>query len=234
MKILFSPSEGKNIPTLSSEMSERNTKIYARYLGFIQSASESEIAKMMGYSKLSEVANSLSHITPNPKLSPAIELYSGVAYDALSYQELKEDEKQWIDEHTLIFSNLFGAIGARELLPFYKLKQGEGFANFSTKEIYKSQESELDELLSEEFVLDLRAEFYKKLYMPKGHHFSMEFYKNGKKVSHFGKYYRGIVLRELAKCKGMEGIEQRLEQYGLQSTESKNSKNCTTLTFCIS
>lgn len=234
MKILFSPSEGKNIPTLVNAMSERNAKIYERYLGFIQSSNESEIAKMMGYSKLSEVANSLSHITPNPKLSPAIELYSGVAYDALSYEKLKEDEKQWIDEHTLIFSNLFGAVGAKELLPFYKLKQGEGFANFSTKEIYKSQESKLDELLSKEFVLDLRAEFYKKLYMPKEHHFSMEFYKNGKKVSHFGKYYRGIVLRELAKCKGMEGIEQRLEQYGLKSTESKNSKNCTTLTFCIS
>lgn len=234
MKILFSPSEGKNIPILSSMMSERNAKIYERYLGFIQSSSESEIGKMMGYTKLSEITQALSLITLTPKLSYAIELYSGVAYDALSYTTLQEDEKSWIDDQTLIFSNLFGAVSAKELLPFYKLKQGEGFADFGTKEIYQSQESELDRLLSGEFVLDLRAEFYKKLYMPKEHHFSMEFYKNGKKVSHFGKYYRGIVLRELAKCKGMEGIEQRLEQYGLHSEGSKNSKNCTTLTFCIS
>lgn len=234
MKILFSPSEGKNIPTLNGVMSEENTKIYKQYLEFVQSSNESEIGKMMGYTKLSEITQALSLITLTPKLSPAIELYSGVAYDALSYEGLKDEEKQWIDEHTLIFSNLFGAVGAKELLPFYKLKQGEGFADFSTKEVYKTQESKLDKILSKEFVLDLRAEFYKKLYMPKSHHFSIEFYKNGKKVSHYGKYYRGIVLRELAKCKGMEGLEQRLESYGLQSRGSKNSKICTTLTFCIS
>lgn len=234
MKVLFSPSEGKIFPTLEGKMSEKISKIYQTYLAFTQSASDDEIGKMMGYCKLHDTNQALSAITSSSKLARAIELYDGVAYDALSYNTLELKEKAWIDEHTLIFSNLFGAVGADELLPFYKLKQGEGFANFSTKEIYKSQESELDRLLDDEFVLDLRAEFYKKLYMPKVHHFSMEFYKNGKKVSHFGKYYRGIVLRELAKCKGMEGIEKRLEEYGLKNNGSKNSKNCTTLTFCIS
>lgn len=234
MKILFSPSEGKIFPSHQAMMSEGNSKIYQKYLEFITQASEGEIAKAMGYSKLSEVAQALSHITQEPKLSRAIELYDGVAYEALDFPTLPQDSKQWLIENTLIFSNLFGAVGAGELLPFYKLKQGEGFASFSTKAIYKDQESKLDKILESEFVLDLRAEFYKKLYMPKSHHFSMEFYKNAKKISHFGKYYRGIVLRELALNKGFEGIEERVEKYGIQSKEIKNSKNCTTLTFCIS
>ncbi|WP_305862693.1 peroxide stress protein YaaA [Helicobacter cholecystus] len=234
MKVLFSPSEGKIFPTLEGKMSEKISKIYKSYFDFTQSATERELGKMMGYSKLRDITQALGVITSSPKLSSAIELYNGVAYDALAYHTLKEEERAWINRHTLIFSNLFGAVGAEELLPFYKLKQGEGFSAFSSKEVYKACERELDEVLNEEFVLDLRAEFYKKLYMPKVHHFSMEFYKNGKKVSHFGKYYRGIVLRELAKCKGMEGIEEALEQYGLLSSGSKNSKICTTLTFTLS
>lgn len=233
MKILFSPSEDKIFPSQRGVMSERVEGIYQRYFEFISSASEGEIAKAMGYSKLSEVAQALSHITQEPKLGKAIELYSGVAYDALDFPSLPQDSKQWLSKNTLIFSNLFGAVSAEELLPFYKLKQGEGFASFSTKEVYQKQESEIDESLEGEFVLDLRAEFYKKLYMPKSHHYSMEFYKNGKKVSHFGKYYRGIVLRELALNRGFEGIEERVREYGIQSEGIKNSKNCTTLTFCI-
>ena len=233
MKILFSPSEGKIFPSQKGVMSKRVEGLYQRYFEFISSASDGEIAKVMGYSKLSEVAQALSHILPKPTLSRAIELYSGVAYDALDFPSLPQDSKQWLSKNTLIFSNLFGAVGAGELLSFYKLKQGEGFGSFSTKEVYQEQESEIDKSLEGEFVLDLRAEFYKKLYMPKFHHYSMEFYKNGKKVSHFGKYYRGIVLRELALAKGFEGIEERVEKYAIKSEGIKNSKNCTTLTFGI-
>ncbi|ANV98596.1 hypothetical protein BBW65_07215 [Helicobacter enhydrae] len=235
MKILFSPSEGKRyIKSSKSEgMLERHQRIYDAYADFVGKATLEELSRITGFSKEKEILEFLEKMQ-KPSLQRAIELYDGVAYDALDYGSLTSEQRHFVSESVLIFSNLFGVVGADSLLPFYKLKQGTGFGGFGTKNLYQEQYEIYREMIEGEFVVDLRAEFYKKLYSVGEHCFEFEFLKDGKKVSHYAKYYRGLVLRVIAQNASLDGIEEALEEYGLQSVGSKESSKKTTLIFAIS
>ena len=51
--------------------------------------------------------------TPTMKV---IQRYEGVAFDYLEYNNLNENEKTYIDENVLIFSNIFGVLKAGMLV----------------------------------------------------------------------------------------------------------------------
>lgn len=55
---------------------------------------------------------------------PAIERYTGVLYDALSYSSLPASLQKKIDDQVVIFSGLWGALKPKDLIPDYKLKMG--------------------------------------------------------------------------------------------------------------
>jgi len=57
----------------------------------------------------------------------------------------------------------------------------------------------LDTLTAAGEILDLRAGYYDKFFVPSQPVTTMKFMKEGKVVSHWAKAYRGIVLRHLAK-----------------------------------
>lgn len=91
----------------------------------------------------------------------AIQRYEGVAYDYLNYNSLEVSAQKYIDENTLIFSNIFGVIKADDKIPDYKLKQGESFENLKIDKFYSDNFSQtLDNYLLDEDILDLRAGFY--------------------------------------------------------------------------
>ncbi|MCE3046697.1 YaaA family protein [Helicobacter kayseriensis] len=230
MKILFSPSEGKVYTSSQSPLANRVKIIHQAYLDFVQNAEVGELQKIWGLKKLEEIQK-VRQQSMHYGVLPAIECYSGVAYEALGFSSLDCEARKVILDSVVIFSNLFGPISAKENLPFYKLKQGEGFAHFKTKTLYQELEKELDEMLQGECIIDLRAEFYQKLYVPKSHYFTFEFLKNGKRVSHYAKYYRGVALREIAKNGGIYKIEEHLE--GLHFLGSEDKMNCTKLVFAI-
>lgn len=230
MKILFSPSEGKNYPAQKTPLSPKISELHKQYLDFVCNADLLKLQKMWGIKKEEELLR-LKEQSLLANTARAIECYSGVAYEALDFVSLKQKEQNFILDSVLICSNLFGIVSAKENLPFYKLKQGEGFGEFETKTLYRAMENELDILLEKEFVIDLRAEFYQKLYTIKSHHFTFEFLKNGKRVSHYAKHYRGIVLREIAKNQGINKIEECLE--GLKFLGSKEEKSRTILVFAL-
>ena len=56
----------------------------------------------------------------------------------------------------------------------------------------------LDKYLKDNEILDLRAGFYQKAYKLELPHTKVEFFKNGKKSTHYSKYYRGLLLRNIA------------------------------------
>ena len=131
---------------------------------------------------------------------PAILRYTGVAYDYLDYPTLNDKEQNFIDNSLIIFSNILGAIKAGENIPNYKSKQGEKLGDFIIEKFYKKETSStLDSYLKDELIVDLRAGFYDKFYVPNKPYITMKFIKNGKVVSHWAKAYRGKVVRELAK-----------------------------------
>ena len=129
----------------------------------------------------------------------AIVRYDGVAYDYLDYQTLTPKEQNYIDDYTIIFSNLFGPIKAGDAIPDYKLKQGSTIGTLAPEKFYKEYfRASLDELIEDGEVLDLRAGFYDKFYIPKNPITTLKFLKEGKVVSHWAKAYRGRVLRMIA------------------------------------
>ncbi|NPA63728.1 MAG: YaaA family protein [Epsilonproteobacteria bacterium] len=124
----------------------------------------------------------------------AVRRYTGVAYKYLDYDSLPSDAQSYIDDRLIIFSNLFGVLCAKDLIPFYKLKQGSAVGDIKPEKYYKERLKTID--LGDE-VLDLRAGYYEKFYKPK-YCVKMKFLKNDKVVSHWAKAYRGKIAREIA------------------------------------
>ena len=210
MKILFSPSEAKsdfkgpstlhkNSFCFSNKFDER-VSVLKKFTTFITNMSDDSLQKIFGIKDINE-CHKLRDIDLFTSFTcKAIKRYTGVAYKYLEFDTLQEKEKEFIQNNTIIFSNLFGPILANDEIPYYKFKQGESIDGFKPEQFYKKKFSqELDDYIQDELVIDLRAGFYEKFYKITQPYITMKFIKNGKVVSHWAKAYRGKVLRQLAK-----------------------------------
>jgi cytoplasmic iron level regulating protein YaaA (DUF328/UPF0246 family) len=242
MKILFSPSETKiqggtkkfNNKTdyLFPTLYDKHKHVLKLYQLYIENSSNEALHKLFGLKDISEYKN--INIFEDPFMK-AVERYTGVAYDYLLYHDMNKNEQNFIDHNMIIFSNLFGPILAGSYIPNYRLKQGEKIGNFPIEKYYKDHFSlELDNLLENEFTIDLRAGFYLKFYKPKINHITMKFIKNGKVVSHWAKAYRGKIAKELAHYQPENEKEfQKIEFETLKINEIIKRKNVTEYIFDI-
>lgn len=241
MYILFSPSEGKQTPAKSRckraleflfHTTPYKQNALNAYLATLRSGDESLICRIFGTKTLEldtlALAQNLLH---TPRL-PAIELYNGVAYKALDFGNLPQDSQAFLLQSVLICSNLFGFVRASDELPFYKLHQGKGMKDFALQTLYTAQKHDMDTLLANHEVLDLRAEIYAKVYPLDMPHTQISFLKNGKKLSHASKLYRGLYLRQLAlsasrakKQKHIFCSETTQSKVASDITESKHSQD---------
>ncbi|MDD2383091.1 MAG: YaaA family protein [Sulfurospirillaceae bacterium] len=245
MKILFSPSETKTShgtfqpiseqSFLFPELYSKRLEVLKRYQDILNQCDLTTLQQLFGIkdkSKCLELATSDIFSTLTYK---AIERYSGVAYESLSYHTLSQEEKDFLDHNTIVFSNLFGPLLANNLLPDYKLHQGISLLGFRPELFYKDIFTPaLDSFLKNEFIIDLRAGFYEKFYTLKQPYITMKFLKNGKVVSHFAKAYRGLMLRELAHYKPINEDALRLIRFeNLSIYEIVTSKLKTEYVFNI-
>ncbi|MBD5164499.1 YaaA family protein [Helicobacter sp.] len=235
MWILFSPSEKKCL-THQKEQRIKNQPFYQdficdiglketlkAYKELLQSGKESEIKRVFGVKNidLDEIACA-QNLMQSPLL-PAVLRYIGVAFSALDFEYLPKDAQEYLNRHLLIFSNLLGLLRAKDKIPYYDLKQGEGFqwggVQFDTKSFYAKNSDKIWEYLIKQNknpkdsleILDLRAGFYQKCFLLDkipphldSYHlviYQPNFIKNGKVVSHYAKHYRGALLRACAKEK---------------------------------
>ncbi|WP_456449546.1 YaaA family protein [Hydrogenimonas sp.] len=231
MTILFAPSEGKrpggDLPPVDveafrfPELYDHRYEAMKRYDDFVESADREALRKLFGIKEERLLERYRTGIFAAPTMK-AVERYDGVAYEHLDYANLPERAKHYIDEHLIIFSNLFGPVCAKDRLPDYKLKQGERIGAFAPETFYRERfgRTLTDYLESRGPIVDLRAGFYEKFYKIPLPHFTMKFLKNGKAVSHWAKAYRGIVLREMAE-RAVESEEElfRMEVEGLAIEE---------------
>lgn len=244
MKILFSPSEGKNstkiiskedsfdfLDTLAVGGEELKENVF-RYIEIL-SSEDSVLCKLFGSKNLNSksILDEMSLCSNMGKSSrtEAIRLYDGVAYKALDFSHLSSNSQEYIFKNVLIFSNLFGMVRADDGLPFYKYNQNFKSNDFGLAQLYKKLTPKIDRYLQDEKILDLRAEIYIKAYEIKGEHTRVEFFKNGKKVSHYAKYYRGIYLKELSE-KQSDNLED-MQIKDLELIDVKHHKNITTLIY---
>lgn len=240
LKILFSPSEGKNCggnTQLKSHLfgaTNARDEILKRYNEIVLSGDEEAITKLFGIKKISDCQPYIQDIFNAPLMS-AIERYQGVAYDYLAFDTLREDEKNHLKNNTIIFSNLYGPILAGDLIANYKVKQSNTVGDIAPESFYKDRFSyQLDLYLAEHEILDLRAGYYDKFYKITKPYTTLKFLKNGKSVSHWAKAYRGIVLREVA-VNAIETIDDfiALEIDNLVISEIKKIKNKTEIIYNI-
>ena len=209
MKILFSPSEAKLSGgsgaalhadgMLFPELFDLRKTIIDAYTDYIRHADDAALQKLLGVKKADELSRVRSLDLYRDPTMKAIRRYSGVAYEYLDYKTLPEPAQRCLDENLIIFSNLFGPILARDMIPWYKLKQGEKLGDLAIEKYYAEHFTPtLDAFLDGEFIIDLRAGFYFKFYKLKQPYITLKFIKNGKVVSHWAKAYRGMVVRALA------------------------------------
>ena len=208
MKILLAPAESKkeggdNKPYCKDnfafeELFDIRDKVFNTYEEFVQNQSVEELSKWFGLKKESEVIKYQESLKDKPTMK-AIQRYTGVAFDAISYDDLKKEEQNYIDENVVIFSNLFGPLKADDLIPDYKFKQGAKLSDLNIEKFYKDKTTDyLDEYVEGE-IIDLRAGHYEKFYKStKANVLTFKFIKNGKVVSHWAKHYRGEVLKQLS------------------------------------
>ena len=239
LKILFSPSEGKNNGGDKEKSkllgaTDARDEILKTYNNIVNSKKEDDIKKLFGFKKFSDCEPYIVDIFNSPFMD-AIERYQGVAYDYLEYQNLNEDAKNYIKQNTIIFSNLYGPIYAGDKIPNYKVKQGNNIGDIVPDKFYKDRFSyQLDLLLANDDILDLRAGYYDKFYKPNKSYTTLKFLKGGKVVSHWAKAYRGLVLKAIANA-NTQNIEdfKKLEIEGLSIHEIKTIKNKTEIVYNI-
>ncbi|NPA55222.1 MAG: YaaA family protein [Epsilonproteobacteria bacterium] len=240
MKILFSPSEGKTSlgihPPINKnsfifpELFDKRQFILDKYNKYIFSLSDTELNEYFGIKNGVDFRVNIF----DEKTCKAILRYSGVAYDYLQYDTLEAQAQKYIDQNTIIFSNLFGPIKADDLLPIYRMKQGRNIPDVEIDKYYKTHfKNKLDEYLQDELVVDLRAGHYDKFYKPI-RFITMKFLKNNKIVSHWAKAYRGMVLKEIA-TNNISTKEEllNLKIPNLSIKEIQQTRNKTTIIYDI-
>jgi len=208
MTILLAPSETKQkggtgrfdpARLLFPELSPLRTELLDYYRTILRRGDPKELQALFGLKKPDEIARYSALDPLNAPVLPAVERYTGVAYDHLDYPSLPTKAQAYVREHVVIFSNLFGPVLAGDLLPDYRLKQGVGLGEIRTEVKYREAATPLlDAFLNDEEILDLRAGYYDKFYKPTLPYTTLKFLKDGKVVSHWAKAYRGLVLRHLA------------------------------------
>ncbi|PZT49081.1 hypothetical protein B6S12_00365 [Helicobacter valdiviensis] len=251
MWIFFSPSEKKILTSTQEVKNNRDffkdflskmglQEALKEYVRFLQTENETKILKCFGTKKINlEELSKAQNIFSEPLLE-AILRYCGVAFLALDYQNLDCKAKDYLKKRVLIFSNLFGILRAEDKIPYYDLKQGEGFYGFNTKEFYaKNTSFYKDFLKTQKEILDLRAGFYQQCFkiqmvLKEEEMLVYEpiFYKNQKVVSHYAKHYRGILLKECAKAQ-LQSLKdlQDLQIDGLELIKIEREEQKTKLIY---
>lgn len=239
IKILFSPSEGKNSGGAETKnelfgAQDARDEILQEYNKVVLSGDEDAIKGLFGFKKMSDCEPYIKDVFTSV-LMPAIKRYNGVAYEYLDIKTLDAKALLYLKQNTIIFSNLYGPLLGGDKIANYKVKQGNNIGEIAPDKFYKDRFSyQLDLYLSSCEILDLRAGYYDKFYKINKPYTTLKFLKDGKSVSHWAKAYRGLVLRELAKH-SISSIEEfmALEIETLQVKEIKVIKNKTEIVYNI-
>ena len=114
LKVLFSPSEGKNSggeesPKELLGSNEAREEILNEYNKIATSGDEEAIKSLFGFKKMSDCEAYANNVFNSPLMS-AIERYQGVAYDYLDISTLDAEQVEYLKKNTIIFSNLYGPI----------------------------------------------------------------------------------------------------------------------------
>jgi uncharacterized protein len=176
MLILLPPSEGKNQPASKSKLN---------------------LAKLAFSDHLLDIRTRL--VTKTLTTAPAakaIDVYSGVLYQALDWGSLSATAKARGDKSLLIISAIFGVLRPNDVIPNYKAKIKSSDWKVALKPVLDGLEADL--------IIDCRSSTYAGVWQsPPDRTVAIRVFKKEKGkisvITHLSKKYRGELTRELLK-----------------------------------
>jgi len=202
MKILIPPSEGKAKTkpsrTLFSDTDFRFSREVNQVVRLLELIDDEDLRSVYGTSaEKALMFHRQNQDIFNSPCAPAIERYTGVVYEHISWSGLSENAKDYMEKYIYIFSGLFGLLTPKTPIPDYKLKMNVLSLQHHWNPILTNA------LKNELVIIDLLPQVHRKAYTPnKGNVVPVDFLilNKGKKTAagHFGKAVKGEFIRYIA------------------------------------
>ena len=202
MKILIPPSEGKSrvkvTKTLFSDTNFRFKREVNQVVRLLELIDDEDLRSVYGTSaEKALMFHRQNQDIFNSPCAPAIERYTGVVYEHISWSTLSEKAKDYMEKYIYIFSGLFGLLTPKTPIPDYKLKMNILSLQHHWNPILT------EALKDDESIIDLLPQVHRKAYTPnKKNVIPVDFliFNKGKKTAagHFGKAVKGEFIRYMA------------------------------------
>lgn len=211
MLILLPPSESKTVPQdgacldlhdMSFPQLTEAREVMMNRLADISAREDAGELLKAGPSLAEEIErNRRLHTEPS---KPALEVYTGVLYDALGHESLSAHARDRARRTVVIISALWGAVTPADRIPAYRLSMGSKAAPRGTLAAWWRSELKpvLDDVSRGQLVIDCRSSTYAAAWKAPVENtvtVRVERERGGKRqvVSHMAKHYRGKVARTL-------------------------------------
>ena len=203
MKFLIPPSEGKSVLNSTDILFKETDFVFKKHVNQIHK--KLKLLRVNDYKKVYGVEGEKAKLIHKQNLnikkslcSTAIERYTGTVFSNIGFDTFNQTEKDFFNEHFLVFSGLFGMVSPMTLIPNYKLKM-------NVLQLHKIWNPILTkELEQENIIFDLLPQIHKKAYHnDKSQNIDFVILKNGNKIhaGHFGKMVKGKFIHFVCKNK---------------------------------
>ena len=217
MRILLPPSEGKTAPARGRPVAL--TRLSAPGLRAERETVISAIARLCSgptgpaRSALGLGPRQDSEIIRNTRLrqapaAPAIDVYTGVLFDALDVTTLTSSARARLAETTRVQSALFGVVAADDAIPAYRLSADSTLPPLGVMSRWWAPRlrDAMTDILSDQPVLDLRSGAYRGFWTPETADYEriavarvLSEDRRGRRtvISHHNKATKGLLVRAL-------------------------------------
>lgn len=211
MIFLLSPSKTMNIKAVediktSQMLVSSRTTIHLRRT--LQKLTPSEL-KML-YKVSEKVIESAQNLNAEKYAARSIDLFEGLVFKNLDYKTLQPIEKQYINDHLLIFSALYGIVSPSQVIIPYRLDLNNCIDGKIENLTSTWQKKITDFLMKQDanWIVNLASEEYSKLVdvnrlKKKKNYINIDFleYRDNHlmKVATYAKMARGKFMREVSK-----------------------------------
>ena len=171
MLVLLPPSETKrdggdegsslDLATLSfPQLTAARKPVLSALRSLSRSVSQSSTALGLSAAQRFEVDRNRA-ISSSPTM-PVMDRFTGVLYDGLAAAELEAAPREWLADHVVVHSALFGLLRAGDRIPAYRLSHDSRLVGLPLK---KHWSASIAAVLAEHegLILDLRSESYASL-----------------------------------------------------------------------
>ncbi len=133
---------------------------------------------------------------------PALEVYTGVLYDALGWPTLSPSARRRAATRLVVVSALWGALRPRDRVPPYRLKMQADLGLGALAQVWRPALAPvLEQAAAKGLVVDCRSGDYAAAWAPSaevaGRTVAVRVLQDGRVVSHMAKHTRGEVARHL-------------------------------------